>query len=108
MEEIISMVQKRKVGALYFWGFPQIDEEAERSAKIPDFELWLVDLKKGNCDHRVWLLTEKTVKKVQTAYYAVRNGKSPKRIRIHKENWNLADIYKFHPRGKEEALWGEI
>ncbi|MCL4519775.1 MAG: hypothetical protein M1587_11330 [Thaumarchaeota archaeon] len=108
VDDLVALLRKRRIGAIYFWGFPEIDIEAERSTKIPDFELWLKDLKEGMCDHRVWLFTDQTVQRLRRAYLAVKNGRSPLAIRIDKESWTLADIYRFHPRGSDEKFWVEI
>lgn len=101
-------MKKRKVGAIYLWGFPDIDTEAERQFRFSDFGIWLEDVKSGRADHRVWLFEEKTLDRVRRAYQSVKLGGQPLPQRIDKENWTLLDVYKYHPRGRHRMFWPEV
>ncbi len=105
---LVDLMKKRKVGAIYLWGFPDIDTEAERQFKFSDFDSWRDDVKSGRADHRVWLFEEKTLNRVRRAYHSVKSGGQPLPQRIDKENWTLLDVYKYHPRGRDRKFWLEV
>jgi hypothetical protein len=98
-------MKKRKIAALYLWGFPDFHEEAEMPFKLSNFDSWLNDVKNGNLDHRVWLFESKTIDRVRRAYRAVRSGRPPLAQHIDKESWTLRDIFDHHPKGKDSNFW---
>ena len=108
LQSLAQLMMRRKVAALYMWGFSDIDAEAEKSFKFSDFDDWLADVKNGNADHRVWLFEEKTLRRVRRAYRSVMRGGQPPPQRIDKENWTLLDIYAYHPRGKDPKFWLDL
>ena len=58
LRPMAELMTKRKVGAVYLWGFPQVDAAAEKEYRFSGFEDWLAAVRKGDCDHRVWLFEE--------------------------------------------------
>jgi hypothetical protein len=105
---LADLLKSRKFVAMYTWGFPEIDAEAERDFRFSEFDDWLNAVKTGRADHRTWLFEEKTLARVRAAYRRVRSGRQPDDLRIDKENWTLKDIYRYHPRGKDPAFWEEV
>ncbi len=108
LPSLSNLMKRRKVAALYLWGFPDFHEESEMQFKLSDFESWLDDVKSGYVDHRVWLFEEKTINRVRRAYRSVVRGRTPLPQRIDKEDWTLLDIYNHHPKGRDPHFWLEI
>ena len=108
LPSLANLMKKRQVGALYLWGFPEVDTEAEREYRFSGFEDWISDLRSGNLDHRVWLFEQKTLDRLRKAYRTIRSGRKPLPVRIDKEPWTLLDIYAYHPRGKDREFWLEL
>ncbi len=108
LPSLADLLKKRQVGALYLWGFPEVDAAAEREYKFSGFEDWLTALKTGNLDHRVWLFKDKSLERVRKAYRSIRSGRKPMPVRIDKEPWTLLDIYSYHPKGQDPKFWLEL
>jgi len=102
---LANLLKKRRVAALYLWGFPQIDAGAEKDYNFSRFEDWMEALQKGRIDHRSWLFKEETFKDLHQAYNAVKEGQCPLPAQIDKEPWTLADLWKYHPDGKKPEFW---
>lgn len=105
LPSLADLMNRRKVAALYLWGFPEIDAEDEKEFRFSDFDSWLEDVKNGDADHRVWLFEDKTLDRVRRAYHSLKMGRQPLPQRIDKENWTLRDIYDYHPKGKDPKFW---
>jgi len=108
LPSLADLMKRRKVAALYLWGFPDFHEEAEMPSKISEFDSWLEDVKSGDADHRVWLFEEKTINRVRRAYRSVVMGRAPLPQRIDKEKWTLLDIFRHHPQGRDPKFWLDI
>ncbi len=108
IDTLVRLMRARQVAALYLWGFPEVDVAAEKDYKLGDFDDWLKALENGQLDHRVWLFEERTFRLLRVALKAVREGGSPPPLRIDKEPWNLADLYKGYHRGCEVEFWEKL
>lgn len=108
VDTLVRLMRARQVAALYLWGFPEVDVVAEKDYKLRDFDDWLEALENGQLDHRVWLFEERTFRLLRVALKAVRDGRSPPPLRIDKEPWNLADLYKNYHRGGEVEFWEKL
>lgn len=108
LPSLATLLKNRQVGALYLWGFPEVDAEAEREYKFSGFQDWLDAVKAGRADHRTWLFEEMTLERIRKTYRSVRLTRKPLPIRIDKEPWNLLDLYTYHPRGTDPQFWLEL
>lgn len=106
--DLTTLVSIRRVGALYVWGFHEIDSTSNVEFRMDLFPSWLEALKVGRLDHRVWLFKPRTFRVLGEAIRAVRSQQCPLPLRIDKEQWTLADVYKYYHRGKEEKFWIDL
>lgn len=107
LKPLLELPFKRQMVFVYLWGFPETFLLSHKSV-IRSFDDWQIALREGQCDHRVWLFTEKTLSRVANAYNAVKRGRAPLDIRIDKEQWSLRDLYLFHPFGKDVNFWEQL
>jgi DNA-binding HxlR family transcriptional regulator len=107
LNDLIGLVRRRQMMAIYLWNVP-VKKESEKYLKLPMFEEWFKALKMGQLSHRIWLFEEDALKKMESAYRAVKRGKRPEPWKIDKEFWTLRDLYELHPKGKSPEFWQEI
>lgn len=104
-DDLVKLLKSRHVGALYVWGFPEVDSASKTRDQMNLFPSWLVALEEGRLDHRIWLFEARTFRVLREALKAVRSGQRPLPLRIDKEQWTLADVYDHYYRGREVEFW---
>ena len=104
-EDLVRLLKGRRIGALYIWGFQEVDSASKTRDQMELFPSWLVALGEGRLDHRIWVFEKRTFRVLREALRAVRSGQRPLPLRIDKEQWTLADVYDHYYRGKEVQFW---
>jgi len=106
LEPLRNLPFKSKICITYLWGYPEIFQVSDKDF-LPHFEQWVNALREGNLDHRSWVF-KKGEEELTKAFRAVKRGRPPPDTLIDLEPWTLLDLYRYHPRGKEPALYREL
>jgi len=107
LKKLEDIINNSKFLAICFFGFEL--EPFERKSLLPFFENWYKALKQGRLDHRLYLFSKETIKKIEKAIDNIRIGSLPYNEKIdYKEPWTLQYLYFEHPDGNKLEFWKNL